>query len=243
VITDAINRILQLQPPPTFEVGGLTYLAGKGAIPPPEPLASPLVVAGLDGLLDATKHLGTLGEYQPGRHALHVVSPSRVDLVGPLEGRHRQREVLLSAQLPVEHVELRGLPIEEFLVRLRIVFVACEQVDAVVALLSKVRVERGIEQSDDGLSQNVIVQGGVATVAKVQLPNPISLAPWPTFREITQPASLYLLRLTGSEQDGAKASLFRVDGDEWQLTARGAIATYLATEAATKGLGQLPIIA
>ena len=82
---------------------------------------------------------------------------------------------------------------------------------------------------DDGVTQTVTAKAGVVLSKDVRVPNPVSLRPYRTFREVLQPASSFVLRLQG----GGKASttpvgaLFEADGGAWKVEAMRNISTYL----------------
>jgi len=61
--------------------------------------------------------------------------------------------------------------------------------------------------------------------------NPIRLRPYRTFREIEQPASLFVLRLQkGRDGELPRAALFEADGGQWKLEACQAIKHWLDME-------------
>src|SRR5437870_4623366 len=72
-------------------------------------------------------------------------------------------------------------------------------------------------QGSDGFSQTVTVKAGITRVEKAIVPNPVTLIPFRTFREVEQPSSSFILRLTGGEKP--KAALFEADGGQWKLEA------------------------
>jgi hypothetical protein len=76
---------------------------------------------------------------------------------------------------------------------------------------------------DDGVSQAIQAKVGVATVATVQVPNPVVLAPFRTFVEVDQPESELIFRM----QNGPRCALFEADGGAWKLTAMRNIKDYL----------------
>ena len=90
---------------------------------------------------------------------------------------------------------------------------------------------------DDGISQQVTVKTGVASVAQAVVPNPVSLAPYRTFPEVEQPVSKFIFRM----QDGPRAALFEADGGAWRNTAIKNIKEYLEEE--LKELSNIKIIA
>ena len=66
--------------------------------------------------------------------------------------------------------------------------------------------------SDDGVSQAATIKTGVASVNDVKVPNPVVLAPFRTFPEISQPESKFIFRM----QSGPRAALFEADGGAWR---------------------------
>ncbi|MEI5994793.1 hypothetical protein [Candidatus Enterococcus mansonii] len=73
--------------------------------------------------------------------------------------------------------------------------------------------EKNVKQaSDDGVSQAITINQGVATQANVQIPNPVLLAPYRTFLEVEQPASQFVFRM----KDGPRAAIFEADGGAWR---------------------------
>src|SRR5262245_42483150 len=54
---------------------------------------------------------------------------------------------------------------------------------------------------DDGVTQGVVARAGVRLGKLVGVPNPVTLAPFRTFRDIEQPASKFVLRVRGEAGD------------------------------------------
>jgi hypothetical protein len=82
--------------------------------------------------------------------------------------------------------------------------------------------------TDDGVSQTVNAKVGVQ-LATVALPSPSLLAPYRTFREVAQPASLFILRArAGSDEQPPKLALFIADGNRWRLDAIKNVAYWLS---------------
>ena len=82
------------------------------------------------------------------------------------------------------------------------------------------------DTGDDGISQAVTIKTGVATVGQAIVPNPVSLAPFRTFPEVTQPSSKFIFRM----QEGPKAALYEADGGAWRNEAILSIKSYLQKE-------------
>jgi hypothetical protein len=81
---------------------------------------------------------------------------------------------------------------------------------------------------DDGVSQTVVASAGTVGVYETEAPNPVRLIPFRTFREVSQPESLFVLRLKKGENGNLpRAALFEADGGAWKLKAIENIATFL----------------
>ena len=70
------------------------------------------------------------------------------------------------------------------------------------------------------------VRTGVATVADVKVPNPVSLRPFRTFIEVEQPESRFIFRM----REGGRCAIFEADGGAWKLEAKKNIYNYLAEQ-------------
>lgn len=123
---------------------------------------------------------------------------------------------------------------ETFIVGLLTVFADAGDRASIMKLVGNIRDQNVREFSDDGYSQAVVVSKGVsgAVVGTERVPNPVTLAPYRTFREVTQPPSPFLLRMrSGKEGDGQPGvALFEADGGAWRLEAVDRISTYLTEE-------------
>lgn len=82
---------------------------------------------------------------------------------------------------------------------------------------------------DDGVSQQLETRTELSINREVA-PRLVSLRPYRTFRNLRQPASLFLLRVkAGTDKPGQpQLALFETDGGRWRLDAMKAIAGYLA---------------
>jgi hypothetical protein len=66
----------------------------------------------------------------------------------------------------------------------------------------------------------------------------VTLAPWRTFPEVTQPESLFVLRVkSGRGEEPATCGLFSADADSWQKDAIEKIAAWF-----TENLPGVPVI-
>lgn len=120
-------------------------------------------------------------------------------------------------------------PSEEFIVKLQTAFVQDEgNVNELLSLVADIKEESVRQTTDDGVAQVVTVRDGVALAKEKRVPNPVTLVPWRTFREVEQPASQYLFRLQDGKQGGKpRCALFLADGWGWELQAATNIGQWL----------------
>lgn len=94
--------------------------------------------------------------------------------------------------------------------------------------------------ADDGVTQTVTAKQGVAFVQEVAVPNPVTLAPYRSFPEISQVESEFVLRVRAGRSEGElpTIALFEADGGRWQLEAVRRVKDYLKQR-----VGGIPVIA
>jgi hypothetical protein len=160
----------------------------------------------------------------------HVKGPCAVDLIGPVAGESRKRTCLMTLE-PVETPRFRfgeWQDPEQFLINLMSLFACTPDLSEVTRIAGNMRAEAVATLTDDGITQIVTVKRGVALACEINLPNPLTLAPYRTFRELEQPASSFLFRVQGGG-DGKmpKCALFEADGAGWKLDAISRIAQWI----------------
>lgn len=222
--------------PRVVTVNGDQYLAMPGALaegwklerlPLPEHLPPTLKVGTLEGFASYVRN----NRDGLGRANLlaHVVSPSRVDLLGPVTGAFLQRATIAQADLSLFGTSPFGFgqwhEMEAFVIALQAAFVRTEELAAVLKLVGNVRDESVRQTTDDGVTQSVVAKQGAVLVAEVPVPNPVTLAPYRTFREVLQPESRFVLRLRSG---GPTCALFEADGGAWKLDAVARVKAWLA---------------
>ncbi len=164
----------------------------------------------------------------------HVRSPTCVDLIGPIEPIRKQRSTHLVANAEPKDVCVGWQLPDEFTI---MVTTGCvpsngDDLDVLVRLVGNVRREQSVELKDDGMSQSVEQRAGVAMVERADVPNPLILAPYRSFREVDQVESPFLIRFRegdtyGETPDRVVCQLFECDGGAWQNEARERVANYL----------------
>jgi hypothetical protein len=178
----------------------------------------------------STKTLASLVELILKEHShdslndliVHVDSPTKVNVHTVLR-RHLDRFNLYSATAELPGITLDSyLDLEAMNILLKSAFTQNETRDRLIQVLGQV-VEDAIKTSaDDGIAQEVTVKTGIRTLAKMEMPTIIKLAPYRTFIEVEQPEGEFLLRL----RKGPEAALFEADGGAWKIQARRNIKQY-----------------
>ncbi len=232
VPSDVVKAIQESVPTSTLKVGLDEFTNRQVFLPPKEPLPASLAVNTLSGLVEYVKN-GVDRDFIENGWMIHVVDPATVTVVSGLFGRAEQRREYLRATASAvlrdaefEYGEFYDA--EEFNIKIQSVFVPNDDRDRVLRLVGNIKEENVRQTGDDGVTQTVTARAGIARVEDVPVPNPVSLMPYRTFREVTQPASDFILRLR-SGRNGAMptCALFEADGGAWKLRAIQSIAAYL----------------
>lgn len=185
-----------------------------------QPVASTFHVSTLSGLIDYIK---SNVDVLPEELLLHVVSPTAVDLSGPIRA-DKEREIFIEA-IPILPSTILNtfVAAEQFIINLQASFLPNEDRAAILKVVGNIKEESVKQTSDDGITQTVTAKAGIARVADVPVPNPVVLAPYRTFLEVKQPVSKFIFRM----QDGPRCGLFEADGGAWKITAMRTIKAYL----------------
>lgn len=200
-----------------------------------QPLVDTICVNSLTGLVDYIK---TNIDKIDTKLLVHVESPDRVGLYSPLnEDGNRKKYIEARYEGPDNIYYGHYMSTEQFNIMLQSSFVKNEDRDILLKYTGLIKDEAVKTTGDDGISQQVTVKTGVATLGNAIVPNPVTLAPYRTFLEIEQPVSKFIFRM----QDGPKAALFEADGGAWKNKAMLDIKKFLQGE--LKEYNQVQIIA
>lgn len=226
---EAIDRIAQLghlAETQIVTIGGNEYVSGVTHDPLVNPPIFPdvLPLSTLSGVADAMAHFGEAASM------VAITGPTNVNLWGQEqpEGRHVRRRLLAKAFPVLGEFKLgQFLPLEEFIIGLQVHFVADEPLFNVLRLLGNITDERVSTVSDDGVGQTVTAKAGIARVANVVVPNPVTLAMRRCFPEIEPPPGRFILRVRQVEGDLPHAALFDADAAAWRVLATDLIHAWL----------------
>ncbi len=155
---------------------------------------------------------------------VQVVDHTKVQLISKTSGTFHQRSV--HAEATYQELTPGGDPpfrygqftkAEDFNIALQALFDDRADRAKVLEVIGNAKRVSSVAISDNGISQAVFAESGVALGKDIEVPNPVFLAPWRTFREIEQPASRFVLRARGDEMP--TYALFEADGGAWKLEA------------------------
>ncbi|MDQ0412696.1 hypothetical protein [Mesobacillus stamsii] len=201
-----------------------------------EPIAKPLEVRSLSGVVEYLKSKFDVNQ----QLMVHVNSPTEVVAFGALNANENRNQFIQANALIPSFSFDRWYDAEEFNIKLQSTFVRNEDRDIMLKVVGNIKEENVKTVGDDGVSQAVSAKVGVATVATVQVPNPVVLKPYRTFVEVDQPESDFIFRM----QNGPRCALFEADGGAWKLQAMKNIRTYLQEALAEEiEAGKIVIIA
>lgn len=165
---------------------------------------------------------------------VHVANPRTVQLLGALTGEKRQRFVYAQVTCTDVGAEFLGKyhGQESFIIGMQVRFTPTQTRADIMKLVSSLKDEQTMEFAEDGVTQRVSAAKGVVIQKMVDVPNPATLAPYRTFREVEQPTSPFILRVKKGDQPGQPPgiALFEADAGTWQLEAMKRVADWLAAQ-------------
>lgn len=233
---ETLDRILEINEPHIKAVGDLEYSDKNLNLILP-PYASPIKIKTLTGLSDFIKNLDK--SILKG-FFLHVKDECFVSLVGPLD-TYERRERYVETLCITNDIRFNNYySSEDFIILIQSQFVDGKDTYSIKELLKVVSLieSKHIEKfSDNGTAQSVEIKAGLSSAVEVPIPNPITLRPYRTFREIDQPASRFVLRMKKSN-GGPSVALFEADGSQWKFEAMQSIKKWLEKE-----IKDIPVIA
>ena len=106
------------------------------------------------------------------------------------------------------------------IIELRSRFLPTEDTDYLLNLISRINNDQGVQTTDNGVSQTVVAKQGVSLVGSETVKPRLLLQP--TFREVPQPQSEFILRL----DENGRVGLFEADGGIWKMEAKDNIKNY-----------------
>lgn len=155
---------------------------------------------------------------------IHVISPNEVALYSELRADEERDCYMVCKALTPSNIRYNSfLDTEQFNIMLQSAFVDVGDRSLLLKYTGLIKDSSVKETGDDGISQKVTIKTGVTTVGEAVVPNPVALAPFRTFPEISQPQSKFIFRM----QEGPRAAIYEADGGSWRNEAMKRIKEYL----------------
>lgn len=223
MLKEFIEFLLELKRPETVEVKDRTYATKGLTRVDAERDVTTITVRNLSGVVDYIK-----SNFDHEREVMiQIASPTEVNVYDALNNDNERRNYIKAAAMLPEVTFERYMGREEFNVMLQACFVESgSDKQKVLKVIGSIVEEKSLAQQDDGMTQRVTINQGVATRGVENVPNPVSLKPFRTFVEVNQPESDFILRL----REGGSVALFEADGGAWELNAMENIRAYFQLE-------------
>lgn len=223
MLKEAIKYLISLGDTQTLQFNGDSY-TNREIFRVEEPLCKMLKTTTLTSLVDYIKsNIDSKSE----NLLIHITGPEQVILEGELN-KDRKREVYLVAEaLTPNNIYFDTfLDSEKFNIMMQSSFVSSKDKEIILKVAGNIQDDAVQKYGDDGVSQQVTIKSGVASVANVVVPNPVELAPFRSFPEIEQVQSKFIFRM----KEGARCALFEADGGAWRNIAMQRIKEFLEIE-------------
>lgn len=228
MLKDFVSYLLTLKKPENVEIDGRKYSL-TDMDPITEPTLDAVVVRSLTAVVDYLNK--QVDQAELSKLFCHVESPTQVRILSHAFGPFKQRENAIVAKVLEKPNGYKHCGFDEyndaepFNIWMQAAFVDDPDTDKdiVMAYVGNIKdtLVRGI--GDDGISQEMSVRVGIATVENVKVPNPVLLRPYRTFNEVQQPASRFVFRA----KSGGEFALFEADNGMWRNEAMQNIKTYM----------------
>lgn len=215
------NKELNIIEPPTFDSVSVRTLLGL----------TQLIDANLENLGRGANSTSGPGDPTAGDVMVLIVDHLNVSLVSRASDKWGRRLQYATARCDnVSQFAFGNFQSpEQFVIGLQSNFVpGSGDIDYLLKLASNLKAENVALAEDDGISQRATVRTGVVVAATETIRSRVKLAPYRTFREVTQPPSEFLFRLRAKEGEPPLCALFEADGGQWKTDAMSNIGAWLS---------------
>lgn len=226
MIKEAIEKVLSLAPVAQISIDGREY-TDRAIHAVKTPTISPLLVSTLSGFVDLID--ANFEEFPADKVLVHVIDHETVQLVHKESNEWADRVVFIKSSV----TQTKGFTFgnfidhENFLIGVQSNFTADGDREYVLKLASNISSEKVATSDDDGVSQKVGVKAGAHLKTSEVVRPRVTLAPYRTFREVSQPTSEFVFRVQDGVGNIPRLALFEADGGAWKLVAMENVARYL----------------
>lgn len=209
----------------SFEQSGKEYYDAKAhdlRELDPRRYPKPLELSSLTSLVEyVRKQLDDTGEY--ANLIIHVTDHDTVEVKTELDDESKRRTLAVAKAIIPNIPFGRYQDVEQFNIMLQSAFIDNGDSNLLLQFASAIKIDKGAEIADNGVSQTTTIKSGVSSLAQAKTPNPVTLKPYRTFFEVDQPESKFVFRIN----DNPGCALFEADGGIWRAEAKALIAEYL----------------
>lgn len=232
MIKEAINRVLELGKANIIETIGEVY--SDKQLHPVRPHTNPtqdaICIHTLSGVVDWLASDEGI-EARSSGCTVHISDYNRVDVFSLVGDYYRDRHQYVTAKFkPDAFVFDRYHSQEDFIINASSKFVMDQSLKALLKMVSSIQLSETIESSDDGVSQNVVIKNELKRKQEAKVEPFHDLAPYRTFREISQPVSRFLVRTRNDGGGVPTIALFEADNAQWKIDAMERIRNFLSTQ-------------
>lgn len=226
MIKEAMQFVAQLKEismdPKVVEICGKTYCNKDLTRYDSEPMASAVEATTLTAMVDYIKKCS---KELRDTMIIHVVNPTRVRLYSGLD-KERNREYLFESRAIVPEFNFdKWYDQERFIIEMQADFDVTGDMVTILKVAGNVEAKTTANYGDDGVSQKTTIKQGIASKADVLVPNLVTLIPYRSFLEVTQPASEFVFRI----RDNGGEPVFKIveaEGGLWRNEAMQNIKEY-----------------
>jgi len=232
MIAQAIQKIIEISNGELKEVEG-RICSTRELHPVLEPEVHAVRTTTLNGLVDYIKGVS---DFPRERVFLHVQHHNKVSLTTQVSGPFMQRQTFAVAEMEELHHFGQWMPVSEFIPYIQAAFEYTSDKENLIKVLGNLKDGTVRVYEDDGISNVVTTKVGVARVGDAVIKNPVRLAPYVTFPEISQPHLDFVFRMKGGDEP--QCFLLMTRSQQWVLQTKINIGKWLKEEAGP----EIPII-
>lgn len=222
MLKEAIQYIVGLKDNKTYQINGKTYSDHKLELIEDERFTRKCVEFGsLDAIVKMVK--AEIADYTDGTEPIfiRIQDHKNVDVFTRPDD-HERRTWPYEAKCNDADFREGWRNQQDAIIEIRSRFIPTDDSKYLLDLISRINNEQGLQSTDNGVSQVVVVKQGVTLMGAETVKPRLNLRPFRTFREVPQPASEFILRL----DDNSRIGLFEADGGIWKMEAKDNIKAY-----------------
>jgi hypothetical protein len=226
---DFIEKIEEMAEVKIIDVNGKKYSTGRLSLVSHDPRPDTIELCTLTGLVNYLND--GIDGLDKSKLFIHVKNYNEVFLLDNFSGDYAKRTVYVLVKLDPEMKSFSfgtWFDQETFIINLQSQFVQNDDLTNVLRLVGNMKAEKVVNHNDNGVTQTVAAKKGITLSEYEDVPNPVFLKPFRTFREIEQPESAFIFRVRDSREGIPPAcALFEADGSEWRIEAIERIKNWL----------------